>query len=125
MRIVATSNTFWAPSGETGGGSVCAINSTSADPNPAADLSIALPIGAFLGDARIVHGRLHIPRRIDRPSGDGMLPCGGLLPVYRPDLPSEFGVLGAVDRRWHPGPAIDLHLNSLDGTPPGGPHDVV
>ena len=66
-----------------------------------------------------------LPSSIDRSRGDRMLACGGLLPVDRPDLPGELGVLAAVDRRWHPGSAVDLHLNSLDGGAPGGPHDVV
>jgi hypothetical protein len=93
--------------------------------NPPRDLLVALPIGALLRDARIVHRRLHIPRRIDGSRGDSMLARSRVLPLQGPDLPRKFSVLTAVDRCRHPRAPIDLHLHPLDGGTSGRADDAI
>src|SRR2546422_3569222 len=87
--------------------------------NSPRDLPVALPIGAFLGDARIIRCRLDVPLCVNGPRRNRMLTWGGIPPIQRPDLPGEFGCLASVDRHRYPGPTIDLHLHPRDGGAPG------
>ncbi|MEC4671739.1 MAG: hypothetical protein VST66_07635, partial [Nitrospirota bacterium] len=65
--------------------------------NPSGDLTVALPVGMFVGDAGIIHRRLDISRLVDGAGRDSVSARLRVLPIPMPKLPGKLMLLTTVD----------------------------